>query len=187
MNRKVEKFLSFNGKTIVLLCKDGMWWIAIKPVCEALGVDYEAQRKAIYKNKILSRLPFEQTVVAADGKLRKMICLPEYAIYGWIFGIESKSEGLEEYQWLCYQVLYQHLYGTITGRKELIRQKAMNSMTIDRLKNKVFVFPEVQELEKLEKKQKMIDRSLRQMDDDLFDQELNLFKHDTATQFTENE
>jgi hypothetical protein len=60
-------------------------------------------------------------------------------------------------------------------------------MTIDRLKNKVFVFPEVQELEKLEKKQKMIDRSLRQMDDDLFDQELNLFKHDTATQFTENE
>jgi hypothetical protein len=60
-------------------------------------------------------------------------------------------------------------------------------MTIDRLKNKVFVFPEVQELEKLEKKQKVIDRSLRQMDDDLFDEELNLFKHDATTQFTENE
>jgi hypothetical protein len=187
MNRKVEKFLSFNGKTIVLLCKDGMWWIAIKPVCEALGVDYEAQRKAIYKNKILSQLPSEQTVVATDGKLRNMICLPEYVIYGWIFGIESSAEGLEEYQWLCYQVLYQHFHGMITGRKELIRQKAMNSMTIDRLKNKVFVFPEVQELEKLEKKQKMIDRSLRQMDDDLFDEELNLFKHDATTQFTENE
>lgn len=40
MSEKVEKFLEFNGKTIVLLAKDGIWWIAIRPVCEALGVQY---------------------------------------------------------------------------------------------------------------------------------------------------
>ena len=187
MNRKVEKFLSFNGKTIVLLCKDGMWWIAIKPVCEALGVDYEAQRKAIYKNKILSQLPFEQTVVAADGKVRKMICLPEYVIYGWIFRIESSAEGLEEFQWLCYQVLYLHFHGSITGRKELIKHKAENQVKIDNLKNKVFANPEAQEMENLERQQKAIDRNLKQMDNDVFQEELNLFKQNIETQTWQRE
>ena len=72
MNKKVEKFLEFNGKRIVMLGKDGVWWIAIKPICQALGVDYERQRKNLSKSKIMAQLPSEQAVVAADGKVRNM-------------------------------------------------------------------------------------------------------------------
>ena len=29
MKQKLEKFLEFNGKRIVMLAKDGTWWIAL--------------------------------------------------------------------------------------------------------------------------------------------------------------
>ncbi len=35
-----QKFLEFNGKNIIFLNVDGTYWIALKPICEALGVDY---------------------------------------------------------------------------------------------------------------------------------------------------
>ncbi len=69
MNKKVSKFLEFNGKRIVLLVKDGTWWIAVKPICEALGVDYIRQFKNLKANRILSQLLSEQTIVAADEKI----------------------------------------------------------------------------------------------------------------------
>lgn len=39
---KTEIFLTFKGKKSVLLAKNGKWRIAMKPTCEALGVDFEA-------------------------------------------------------------------------------------------------------------------------------------------------
>ena len=135
MNKKVEKFLEFNGKRIVMLGKDGVWWIAIKPICEALGVDYRNQAKVVTKSKILGQLWSDQNMVAADGKIRNMTSLPEFAIYGWIFQIESAAEGLEEYKWECYRVLYEHFHGTITGRKELLTEKAKAELEIDRCLN----------------------------------------------------
>ena len=176
MNVKVEKFLEFNGKRIVFLSNAGMYWIALRPLCESLNVNYNRPFQNQKKHRILSVLFAEQQMVAADGKVRKMVSLPEFAIYGWIFQVESTADGFEEYQWECYRVLFEHFHGAITGRKELIKQKAANSMLIDTLKNKVFATEEAQRLEKLERQQKVIDRNLRQLDHDQFDEELALFK-----------
>lgn len=101
MSKKAQKLMEFNRRNIFMINVSGAWWIAIKPICGALMVDYEAQRKNLYESKVLCQLPSVQTVVAADGRLRKMVCLPEFAIYGWIFQIESDAPGLEEYQWYC--------------------------------------------------------------------------------------
>ena len=35
-----EKFLEFNGKNIIFININGSYWIALKPICEALEVDY---------------------------------------------------------------------------------------------------------------------------------------------------
>jgi hypothetical protein len=132
MNKKIEKFLKFNGKRIVMLANDGVWWIAIKPICEALGVDYIRQFKNLKENRILVQLLSEQTIVAADRKMRKMVCLPESAIYGWIFQIESGAPGLDQFKWECYRALYEHFHGSITGRKELLSEKARAQVEINR-------------------------------------------------------
>lgn len=126
-----EKFLSFNGKNIVFLNKDGQYWIAVKPICEALGVNYDRQYKNLKDNPILAPAYAIQhiQVLSENGVLqgRKMVCLPEKYIYGWIFSINSESPELWDYKKTCYDILYSHFHGIITNQKELL----LNQMDID--------------------------------------------------------
>ena len=101
MKKDIKKFLEFNGKSIHFLAVDGQYWIALKPICEALNVDYIRQFKNLKDDGVLSLLLSEQTMVAGDDKLRKMICLPEFFIYGWIFSIQSQSQELQAYKLEC--------------------------------------------------------------------------------------
>lgn len=176
MNTNLEKFITFNGKKIVLLDENGTWLVAIRPICEALGVNFDRQYKNLKKSKILGQLYAEQHMVAADGRIRNMICLPELFIYGWLFQIESNAPGLEEYQWECYKALFGHFRGTITGRKDLLKDRAEKMIKMARLENKVFVSPEAKELDALKRQCKAIDRNLKKLDNDQLEKELALFK-----------
>lgn len=171
---ETNKFLEFNGRTIFFVAADGQYWIALKPICEALGVDFERQRKNLHNDEILSQLPSEQTVVAADGKLRKMLCLPEFYVYGWIFQIQSSSPELLKYKWECYRVLYNHFHGSITGRKELLSAKAKAQVEIDEVMNTLT--PE--NALKLQKAQKNLNKTnykLRSLDGEAIEEERDLF------------
>ena len=99
--KNIERFLEFDGKRISILLNNGEWWIAIKPICEALGVNYKKQHEGILSDEILSQLSTQQGMVGADGRLRNMTCLPEKYIYGWLFGIRSDAAGLKEYKIEC--------------------------------------------------------------------------------------
>ena len=43
MKKDIKKFLEFNGKSIHFLSAGGEYWIALKPICEVLEVDYSSQ------------------------------------------------------------------------------------------------------------------------------------------------
>ena len=176
MKNETKKFLEFNGSTIFFVAADGQYWIAIKPICEALGVDYERQRKNLKEDKILSQLPSEQTVVAADGKLRKMVCLPEFFIYGWIFSIQSQSEELQKYKLECYRVLYEHFHGTIYGRKNLLGMKAMAQQEMDEVYNSMK--PEdALKLERAQKRINQVNNELRKLDMEIIQEQMDLFSN----------
>ena len=130
MKKSSQKFLEFNGKNIFFLAKDGQHWIAIKPICEALGLEYTRQFKNIKEDDILGQLLAEQPIVAADGRLRKMICLPEKWVYGWLFNIRSESEGLKDFKRECYEVLYNHFHGGI--RKDLLAKQIQNDIALSK-------------------------------------------------------
>lgn len=174
MKNQVKKFLEFNEKVIYFVAADGQYWIAIKPICEALGVDYERQRKNLKEDEILSQLPSEQTVVAADGKLRKMVCLPEFFIYGWIFSIQSQSEELQQYKLECYRVLYEHFHGLIGGRKDLLKEKAKAQVEIDNALNNLTA-EQALIITKAKKKINSINNQLRKLDGEVIDEERTLF------------
>jgi len=174
MKTETKKFLEFNGKTIYFVAADGQYWIALKPICEALNVDFEAQRKNLKEDEILSQHPSEQTVVAADGKLRKMLCLPEFYVYGWIFNIQSSSPELLKYKWECYGVLYDYFHGVITGRKELLSQKAKAQIEVDKVMNSLSPDMAIT----LERSTKVIHRlnaKLRALDGEIIQEEKTLF------------
>jgi len=174
MNKKATKFLEFNGKTLMFLSVDGQYWIALKPICEALGVNWKYQHGKLLKDKILSQLSRNIGMVAQDKKVRKMTSLPENSIYGWIFKLESVAEGMEEYQWECYNALYNHFHGTITGRKELLKQKAMAQVEIGEVMN-TLTTDNALKIDKAKRKLNQVTAQLRALDGETLEEERNLF------------
>ncbi|MDB4919860.1 phage antirepressor N-terminal domain-containing protein [Mucilaginibacter sp.] len=120
---------------VISLLVDGQWWVAIKPICEALNVHYKHQAESIKEDVILGQLSRSQGMVAADGRLRNMTCLPEKYIYGWLFSIQSDSTGLIEYKKECYDILYDHFHGGIREKK--ISEKLDRTAQIEILNKKI--------------------------------------------------
>lgn len=171
---KIEKFLEFNGTRLSVLNADGQWWIAIRPICDALGVDFEAQRKRLKDDEILGQLPSEQTVVAGDGKARNMLCLPEKYVYGWLFSIRSDSPELKTYKLKCYDILYEHFHGAMTGRLTKLQQRMDIDVRISDLEQKMLESAEYLEIQQLKRQKTAVATSLRQLDKDLLAGQLSL-------------
>lgn len=174
MKQQVSKFLEFNGKTLVFLAVDGQYWIALKPICEALNVEYTRTFKNVTTDPLFGQLLAEQPMVGADGKTRKMISIPEKWVYGWLTSIQSASPELLQYKKLCYEVLNDYFHGAITGRKELLSQKAKVQLEIDGVFNRMPV-DDALTLDRSKKKISQINNQLRAMDIDIMEEERLLF------------
>jgi hypothetical protein len=61
--------------------------IAIKPICENLGIDRKWQQDKIKNDPYLSSTGGMVKVIAEDGKQREMYCLPPAAFQEWLWNI----------------------------------------------------------------------------------------------------
>lgn len=175
--KNLEKFLEFNGKRIAILLADGTWWVAVKPICDALDVNYNRAYQNIQTDDILSQLFAKQQTVGADKKVREMICLPEKFIYGWLFSLRSDSDGLLIYKRKCYEVLFDHFHGALTGRMTALSEKSDTELRMmelqDKLQEKMLETEEYREMMELKKKQKTITKTLRDLDIELLTGQLS--------------
>ena len=102
-----------NGTEIIVI-ENGEKRVPIKPICEALGIDEDAQRRRLKEDPILSSTTVLSTAVAADGKNREMVTIPFRYVFGWLFRIDSRNvkeearEAVIKYQLQCYDALYNH-------------------------------------------------------------------------------
>lgn len=170
----IEKFLEFNGKRISVLLADGSWWVAIKPICEALKVNYDRQYKNILDDEILTQLYAKQHTVGGDGRLREMVCLPEKYIYGWLFSIRSESHDLKKYKLICYDILYNHFHGTLTDRMNALHEKSSIDTRIQALEEQLKESSTYKEILELRQKKKQVSGELRKLDNDLQSGQLRL-------------
>jgi len=161
---KSHKFLQFNGKTIFFQNYDGEFWIAIKPICEVLNVNYSHQLIAMKKDIFFGDAYCLHDMHDTTNRLQKMICLPEKYIYGWILSLNSQSTELREYKKECYDLLFNYFHGSITGRKELLKQKIEVDVEISHAKNKLLESEEYKTLLKHKKLQSDISKSLKTND-----------------------
>lgn len=123
MKECITKFLEFKGKTLLFLVKNGTYYIAIRPVCEAINVSFVKQRERIIRDPILGPAYTNWGMQVPGDQFRKMACLPEEYIYGWIFSIQSDTPELIKYKQECYHILFDFFHGTITSRRDLFREK----------------------------------------------------------------
>lgn len=140
MKPKHENFLQFNGTNIIYVNIDGTYWIALRPICEALKIDVRRSREMAKKDPILGPAVSVQALqVTKNGlsQVRKMTCIPERFIYGWIYSLRSDSEELIKYKATCYDLIYDHFHGIITNRKELLIQRSQLDHQIAKAKDQL--------------------------------------------------
>lgn len=114
MQTKLIKFHETELPTFI--DDEGTIWVAIKPICEGIGLDYGYTLERIKKHEILSELYGLNRIVGKDGALREMVCLPLHYINGWLFSINPKrvsataKPSLIAYQKMCFTVLFEHFF-----------------------------------------------------------------------------
>lgn len=168
--KNIEKILNFNGKEIPLILAGGQWWIAIRPICEALNVSYKGQIERIERHHFLSQLTRKYGSVAADKKTRDMLCISERYVYGWLMGINSDSPELIEYQKECYDILFNHFH----GRFSALIERVQIDEEISSLEARLSGNEQYEKIKDLTERRKRIAPALRKMDADLIKGQIRL-------------
>lgn len=169
-----QKFLDFNGKNIIFTRENGEYWIALRPICEALEIDVRRAREFVKNDPILGSVVAELTLqVDKNGKKqgRKMTCIPEKFIYGWIFSLRSDNPQFVEYKKSCYELLYIHFHGTITNRREILMERRSIENEMRLIKSALKEQDEAyKKLQKLIKKRNSLNKLLNSFDQELIEQ-----------------
>lgn len=165
---KHEKFLEFKGNKMFFLNVDGTYWIALKPILDALNLESDRYLKKTKRDAFFSGCLDTMSVQVENNGIiqgRNMVCLPEKFIYGWICFLNSDDKELIEYKKTCYELLYNHFHGTITNRKELLLEKKTIEFEIYQIKSTLKQQDEAyKKLQQLEVKKKGITSQLNSMD-----------------------
>lgn len=163
-NNLPSRSLDFNGKLIGVAHVEGKNWVAVKPICEALNVNYERQRQNIHNSPILGELPAIQQVVAADGVPREMLCLEEKYIYGWLFSLNSSSPELIAFQKECYDVLFNHFHGVLADRVAILDRRNAEAKELEALMKELKKDERYLRVLELEKSKRAIPNQLKALD-----------------------
>lgn len=124
----------FYGKSLFVVEHDGEPYTPMKPIVEGMGMDWASQftkMRQRFKSTIV-----EITMVAGDGKARKMTCLALRKLNGWLNTISPNKvrpeirERVIQYQEECDDVLYEYwTKGRVTNPRTV--EPAIDMMNID--------------------------------------------------------
>lgn len=109
----------------IVVIENGEKYVPIRPICEALGIDFSVQLKKLKEHPIFGSTVVMNTTVGADGKEREMATILFEFVFGWLGQIDPRKvrenvrESLIRYQLECYHALYNHF----TRFADFIEQK----------------------------------------------------------------
>lgn len=104
--------INFHGTNIPTFNVEGVVRVAMKPICDAIGISWSGQFERIKRHKVLgSCVRVIRMQVVGERQGRKLITLPLNKLNGWLFGVDASRvkpeirERLVEYQEECFEVL----------------------------------------------------------------------------------
>lgn len=174
MSTQIKK-IEINNRELSMTYVNNQWWVAIKPICEALGVNYDRQFQNIKSDEILRDVYAKQHMRDSLNRRQEMICLPEKYIYGWIFSIKSESEILKQYKKKCYEVLYDHFHGVLAQRSNILKQKTLIELEAEALQNEINELESVKKLKQLKAEISHSKKSLHGLDSKYIATQLELW------------
>lgn len=114
--------ISFYGSELITLKVEDVIYTAVKPIVEAMGLDWGGQQQKLSKSsdKFNCR---DISMVAKDGKVRQMLCMPLKKLNGWLFSINPEKvrpdlkDRVIQYQEECFEALYNYWHFGKAERK----------------------------------------------------------------------
>ena len=120
----------FRNETVLAVVADGKFYVPMKPICQNLGLQWEAQHKRIKRHVVMNEGVCDVQIPSAGGE-QEMTCLPLSMLNGWLFGVDvnrvkpALRDKLMDYQRECFDVLFQHFMPRI----EAAMQASANDYT----------------------------------------------------------
>ncbi|WP_236641682.1 phage antirepressor N-terminal domain-containing protein [Rodentibacter pneumotropicus] len=121
-NQISTQTISFYGSDLITLKVEDVIYTAVRPLVEAIGLDWAGQTVKLNKNKDKFNC-CDISTVGADGKIRKMLCMPLKKLNGWLFSINPEKvrsdlkEKVIRYQEECFEALYNYWHFGKAERK----------------------------------------------------------------------
>lgn len=105
--------VEFHGATLYAIAINGVHHVALKPISDALGLDWSAQFRRIKRHAVLAEA-IAVMAIPSDGGEQSTIALPLDKLNGWLFGVSVNRvkpelrDKLIQYQRECFDVLARH-------------------------------------------------------------------------------
>ena len=164
MNNQNLVLISFNRDQLQMVEHEGQPFVVMKPLVRALKLNWSGQQNKLLENKRKFNY-MAIHIVALDGKLREMGCIPLKKLNGWLFGINANNipnlttrSKVEKYQEECFEVLWNYWsnrskspYESLLEEKWKLENEPVNLMSFEqvslseRLAQRRFVWNEFQE------------------------------------------
>lgn len=113
MEQTVKTVARVNNVDIQII-ENGEKRVAVKPICEALGIAFEGQFSKLKNDPKWSSTVMLSITVGADKKQREMLTIPMKKVFGWLYSINANNvkpearESLLRYQEECNDALYNY-------------------------------------------------------------------------------
>ena len=119
------ELIQFHGHDVVTIHEPDGIFVALKPICDAIGLSWQGQLERAKRDLVLSSVIRVTRTTGTDGKQYEMICLPINKLNGWLFGVDARRVKAElqqvvlDYQRDCYDVLDAHFRGKALAQCEI--------------------------------------------------------------------
>lgn len=114
--------VDFRSDTLVAVERDDGVFVAIKPICETLGVNWNKQLERIKRDAVLSE-GMTMMVIPSAGGTQETTLLRLDLVNGWLFTLdenrvrdEATRQRVLTYKRECHAVLFRHFYGRAAER-----------------------------------------------------------------------
>ncbi|MEE3046657.1 MAG: phage antirepressor N-terminal domain-containing protein [Pseudomonadota bacterium] len=126
--------LDFHGSKITTFEVDGKPYVAMRSVCEAIGIAWNGQFEKVKRDPVLSSVVRVTRTTGADGKSYEMSALPLEMMQGWLFKIDaarvrkSLRSRVIMFQRECYPALNAYWSDGVAVRKDGFHMDAIREM-----------------------------------------------------------
>ena len=124
-NQISTQTISFNNQSLITIEQNGNHYVAMKPICENIGLAWEPQVLRIKRDEVLSQGMIVM-ITPTNGGNQNMICLPIEYLNGWLFGIDINRckpeirDTLIKYKKECYQALHDYWFNGKAERETTV-------------------------------------------------------------------